>query len=465
MELNRLDDLVAGYLSGSLGDDDLRELTDLAETDPAVARLVAQHVVLDRVLGSARRRSDAAAIVAALPPDRADLIDRHGSRPRRSSGSLSSQSSQRRWQTSRRGLRMVEGTRSRRTLMFAAASVLALVGIAAATTYMLVAPKPIARFASAEFGTVLLRGEQLLPAHAGEEIYVGDVIQCHDNASAAFAYADGTRLTLRPGVELAIEPQRPRIGKALTLRVGAITASVAPQLPGAPLVIRTPQARATVIGTAFTLSVPTAVADRTVLDVDHGRVRLERLADHLAVEVATGQYAVAKPGTPMEPRERPAGERYEPTLDGYAAVRAPSVFYGEHRALQISGRQSPIGELVGYLQFFVDRSGVIDHGTLALTVTDGQGVLECYRVNDLAWEDDSSRYLKLPARDPLPFARITVEGPGRFTIPVPAGMLEPGRLTIAVAGSPQAGFTIASHESGETGPVLDVVYDRDALAQ
>ena len=94
--------------------------------------------------------------------------------------------------------------------------------------------------------------------------------------------AGATTITLRDGAEVVVLDEDPKI---LELRAGEIEADVAPQK--APMVLRTPQAEAVVLGTKFTLSA-------TRLEVTEGRVRLTRSADGAAVEVAAGQVARAE---------------------------------------------------------------------------------------------------------------------------------------------------------------------------
>ena len=71
--------------------------------------------------------------------------------------------------------------------------------------------------------------------------------------------------------------------------MGKLEATVARQRPFKPLLVRTPNAEARVLGTKFTL---TTTTNRTRLDVSEGSVRLTRASDGAAVKVGAGQYAV-----------------------------------------------------------------------------------------------------------------------------------------------------------------------------
>jgi hypothetical protein len=105
-------------------------------------------------------------------------------------------------------------------------------------------------------------------------------------------YADGTRLEMARNTKLAGLTQAP--GKRIGLLDGAVKLDVPRQPSGQPLVVATPQADVTVLGTRFTV---TSSAGRSRVDVEEGRVRLRRLADRAVIDVPTGHYAVVAPGT------------------------------------------------------------------------------------------------------------------------------------------------------------------------
>ena len=104
-------------------------------------------------------------------------------------------------------------------------------------------------------------------------------------------YADGTRLEMARHTRLLGLTQVS--GKRIGLAEGMIRFDVPRQPAGQPLVVATPQADVTVLGTRFTV---TAAADRSRVDVEEGRVRLRRLADRATIDVPTGHFAVVAPG-------------------------------------------------------------------------------------------------------------------------------------------------------------------------
>jgi hypothetical protein len=128
---------------------------------------------------------------------------------------------------------------------------------------------------------------------------VGDAVVVPPGASVAFRYDDGTRLEADAGSRLVLEagPLTPDgAAKRVALWMGLLSAFVARQPAGRPMVFATPHAEAQVLGTRLALA---AGAADTRLEVTEGRVRLTRAADRASVEVAEGRFAVASPGVPL----------------------------------------------------------------------------------------------------------------------------------------------------------------------
>jgi FecR protein len=120
----------------------------------------------------------------------------------------------------------------------------------------------------------------------GDTIGGGQLVLEGDSATASLRFSDGTQLTLTGDTELSVSDAGQ---KRLRLGRGLLAADVRPQAADRPLLIRTPTAELQVLGTVFTVS---ANGGETALDVESGRVRLQRLADGQAVEVATSQSIV-----------------------------------------------------------------------------------------------------------------------------------------------------------------------------
>src|SRR5262249_25909163 len=92
-----------------------------------------------------------------------------------------------------------------------------------------------------------------------------------------------------------------------TLEQGLLNADVTKQPAGKSMILRTPQAEVSVLGTRFLLA---AEKESTRLQVEEGAVKFTRTADKQSIEVRSGYFAVAAPGKPLDPAPLPGGVRY-----------------------------------------------------------------------------------------------------------------------------------------------------------
>lgn len=148
---------------------------------------------------------------------------------------------------------------------------------------------------SAPAGSEWRRGETSLALAENFVPQSGDGLRVTTNASATMRFADGTVIHLEPAARVrfgAITGVASSGGKQFALLQGTLTADVQKQPPGKPLLIHTPHAIATVLGTEFDLSVETG---RTELEVVHGLVNLASTETTQAVNVAAGESAIASP--------------------------------------------------------------------------------------------------------------------------------------------------------------------------
>ena len=127
------------------------------------------------------------------------------------------------------------------------------------------------------------------PLEAGEQLRPGETVTTGPTGRTLLRYRDGTVLGLGSGGELLLLPgQTPANptapSKQLLLRAGDLTATVSPQPTGQPVVLLTPHATLSVIGTRFAVQV---MDSQTRLEVTEGAVRMERGEDHLLVEKGT----------------------------------------------------------------------------------------------------------------------------------------------------------------------------------
>jgi ferric-dicitrate binding protein FerR (iron transport regulator) len=169
----------------------------------------------------------------------------------------------------------------RRWLLLAAAAVL----LAAVAGYLALSRSvPVAQVDRVQ-GNVLRGGT---PLSAGQTLYAGEVLETDAKGRVVLRYDDGTQVDLAPGSrarDFAAEG-----GKRIVLERGSLTGDVRRQPADQPMIVRTPDGEARVLGTRFTLSVGSGSSR---LDVEKGLVRLTRLSDGKAADVAAGQMAVA----------------------------------------------------------------------------------------------------------------------------------------------------------------------------
>jgi len=133
-----------------------------------------------------------------------------------------------------------------------------------------------------------VHGEASAPP--GKHLLSGEGLETRGPASwAVVRFPDATRLELwgDTGVRLSDEK-----GKRLSVEKGTVVLDVVKQPAERPLVLSTPQADVTVLGTQLRM----VVSDQTLLETVKGRTRMTRTSDAKSVEVAAGHFAVASSG-------------------------------------------------------------------------------------------------------------------------------------------------------------------------
>ncbi|MCA9054911.1 MAG: FecR domain-containing protein [Planctomycetaceae bacterium] len=118
---------------------------------------------------------------------------------------------------------------------------------------------------------------------AGATFTTGTLQVDGEGTRANFSYADGSRVLVAGGAELAFELGE---GRQLLLHHGTLAADVSPEATVLPLVLRTPTAEAIGRGTSFIVD---ARGTDTLLRVNTGSVRVRRLADDQTLLVAQNQ--------------------------------------------------------------------------------------------------------------------------------------------------------------------------------
>ncbi len=164
-------------------------------------------------------------------------------------------------------------------------------------------------------------GRSLAPA--GRRIVSGQGLEIEGAGGAATVrFPDGTSLDLEgDGASCGIFV-RDGGAKAVSLARGFLAAQVTRQPAGRPMVLTTPHAETTVLGTRLTLSV---TPDSTRLEVKSGKARLRRPGDATAVDLTSAQFCVASAeGRPaprlllLSGRVTPAPDAVDLTAEGTA---------------------------------------------------------------------------------------------------------------------------------------------------
>jgi len=141
-------------------------------------------------------------------------------------------------------------------------------------------------------------------AKPGTALLSGQGLQTGSASLLQLKFPDATRVELGASSVLR-EARIGPAGKRLRLDAGLLSADVAKQTPGAPLVVTTPQADVVVLGTRFSVS---CSAESTRVEVREGRVRVARLSDGASVEVGAEFVAVVGASGPVEAKPFPIDE-------------------------------------------------------------------------------------------------------------------------------------------------------------
>jgi hypothetical protein len=146
--------------------------------------------------------------------------------------------------------------------------------------------------------------EKDIHPEAGRPIRNGDVLWCPAGKGGALVeLSDGSRIALTSGTRVVFT----QIYKQyrLTLEAGSLSAEVEKQPKDHPLLIASPNATATVLGTRFTLTAAktttsTSAPPSTRLIVEEGSVALASKASGESVIVAADEMTVAEGNRPMQ---------------------------------------------------------------------------------------------------------------------------------------------------------------------
>ena len=194
---------------------------------------------------------------------------------------------------------------------------------------------PEVRLAETRGDVRVWREQQTMPATSGFVLQAGDWVLTGEDGSAAVEFAgETTRIVVGAKAEFGVVTARP--GKQLKLVAGTLTASVARQSASQPMLLRTPTARAEVLGTKFELS---ANKTTTQLRVTEGRVLIAQKDEESGVVVETAQTATVTDSLAVQIATQPMTEQLRTgllahwTFDGPDGARDAS---GNGRDLKMS---------------------------------------------------------------------------------------------------------------------------------
>ena len=273
--------LLDGFLDKTLGENGLRELRLLLETDAELRRALAVELRLRGLAHGLRHPFDSGREALADKVE-ASIAD---ATPRPEEENI---------------LRTIEFSKrraARRRLLVWGFAIAAQVAIAAGLWMYFSpdthAPRVIARIDSQAGGAFLLRGQTKLMMNAGDPVCDGDQVFIRDDAEAeaVLLYPDTTRLKLRASSYARLsEVDR---AKRIQLLAGQLEMKVAPQPKDRPMELLTEHSRSIVRGTEFRMN---SSENATLLEVSEGKVEVRPANGAPAATVTADQFAITGPG-------------------------------------------------------------------------------------------------------------------------------------------------------------------------
>lgn len=306
MNPERINDLLEGYLEGTLADTQRQELKDWLISDGTHRRTfwghIQQHALLRELLMEQRgvriALRDKRITKARIPsPEARQTIASTSPSPRVPQPRLRA--------TSGENASPPRRQTSTAAWLALAAGLVGLLGVAALLLTQGFPSRPtLARVTQATTGGVAVCNGHPRACVAGLEVVHGTIVQTDGHATVTISYEDTTQLRIAPRTRLTLQLTRKSPassgmggGKRVFLERGALTARVAKQPSGHPMIFATPTVQAKILGTELSIA---ATPDTTRLEVTEGRVEVVRTADQASVEVGAGQYVMAANQTEMK---------------------------------------------------------------------------------------------------------------------------------------------------------------------
>ena len=209
--------------------------------------------------------------------------------------------------------------------------------LAATAFFFLRQEPPRAMLAKASGDVRVWRAQKTTAARAGLVLQAGDWLLTGGDGAAEVEFpGETTQLAIGADTEFGVVTAMP--DKQLKLTAGTLRASVARQSASHPMLIRTPTAKAEVLGTKFEMS---ATKIRTQMTVEEGRVLIARTDDESGVVVEARQSATVTESEPVAVETPPVAQSLDAgllarwTFDEGAGVVAADVS-GNGRNLTLS---------------------------------------------------------------------------------------------------------------------------------
>lgn len=282
---------------------------------------------------------------------------------------------------------------TRRSLWVAAAA--AVVVVALGLSWLLSTNEfiAIAVVDSVQGAVATDRGREL---KAGDGLQMGEGLTVPAAGRAVFHFTDGTRVEAFEKTAL----RRFEVGGGIRFHLdsGRLRAEVSVQLPNAPLIVRTPDGEAKVLGTILSLAV---TRGSTRLEVEKGKVRLTRLSDRAAADVSAGQFAVASATEPPTARPLKASPLEGLAPNSWRAVPGTAMLQvAPPKSDSIWGRMGPDAVVAAW------SGGAFDTKRNRLVLWGG-GHTDYYGNEVYAFNVDSLRWERLT--DPCPNPKLSAE--------------------------------------------------------
>lgn len=224
----------------------------------------------------------------------------------------------------------------------------------------------------------LVHGGTGRQAAAAAVLRQGDRLLTGPDGAATVRYRDGTLVEIAAGATVDFLRPAPGVGKSVWIERGAVSAQVAPQPKGEPMLFDSRGAATRVLGTSLSVRVE---GDETRVQVREGRVRLTRKSDGKALTISGGEFAVSAPQTFMAapiawPSNRQGLLFLFETNDKSNLLR--SCMTGVNRSYSVRPR--------GDAQLNHDYAMVLTGGAFLAEDVDGEILAACRQTNELTIE-------------------------------------------------------------------------------